>query len=112
MDDWIGFLVRKQAIDDSLMQGYLVKLWYDGTIEISKDGLTLARAQTDFSLSTFITVKIVLFASNIKVYVNNSMYIDIVDDTYKNGYIALISNASYASFDDVIVRTLSIYPDV
>lgn len=108
--NWLGFLVRKRSMDESFLQGYLIKLRYDGIIEICKDGSALASVQTGVSPSTFVTVKLIVFGYDIKVYVNDVLYLDVVNVAYPDGYIALVSNVSHGYFDDIIVKTPKNWP--
>ena len=104
--DWVGIIARAtNPNDDIWTSGYLVYLREDGRIELYTvvDG-KIASANTEADTSSFVTVRADFSGSNIKVYVNDVLYIDADDSLYSAGYFSLKNYVTEGHFDDVIVE--------
>jgi len=104
--DWVGIVARAtNPNDDIWTSGYLVYLREDGRIELytAADG-KLATANTGVDTSKFVTVRAYFNGSNIKVYVNSILFIDVEDNRYSAGYFSLENYVTEGRFDDVLVE--------
>lgn len=104
--DWVGIIGRAtNPDDDAWNSGYLVYLREDGRIELyTYADKVIASACTEVDTSSFVTVRADFFGSNIKVYVNNVLYLDVVDSRYSAGYFSLKNYVTEGRFDDVLVE--------
>jgi len=103
--DWVGIVARMtESTDDIWDSGYLVYLREDGRIELYTcvDDI-IASALTGVDTSNFVTVRADFSGSNIKVYVNNQLYIDVQDSRYSAGYLSLKNYVTEGRFDDVTI---------
>lgn len=82
-----------------------------GFIELRKkvDGKStvIAKVNTEILVNKVYNVKLVVDGTNIKVYINNELLIDEEDSSLKNGAVGLISSKVIATYDDVVVSSLS-----
>jgi len=104
--DWVGIVARAtNPNDDIWTSGYLVYLREDGRIELYTlvDG-KIASAYTEVDTSSFVTVRADFLGSNIKVYVNDVLYINVDDSRYSAGYFSLKNYVTEGRFDDVTVE--------
>jgi len=104
--DWVGIVARATNPNDDIWTSrYLVYLREDGRIELYTlvDGV-IASAYTEVDTSRFVTVRADFLGSNIKVYVNDVLYINVDDSRFSAGYFSLKNYVTEGRFDDVIVE--------
>ena len=103
--DWGGIVARTtNPADDIWDSGYLVYLREDGCIELYAFDELIALAHTGADTSDFVTVRADFFGTNIKVYVDGMLYINVDDDQYSAGYLSLKCYFTKCHFDDVLVE--------
>lgn len=103
---WVGLIARAtNPIDDCWASGYLVYLRYDGRIELfTYEDAVIAWAQTDITPDNFVTIVASFNGTNIRVYVNGELYINVNHSRYSAGYFSLKNYVAHAHFDDVLVE--------
>ena len=103
---WAGIIARAtNPLDDCWQSGYLVYLRYNGFVELytKLDGV-IAQADTGVTPNDFVTIIASFTGSNIQVYVNGILYIDVDHGRYSDGYFSLKNYVAEAHFDDVIIE--------
>ena len=104
--DWVGIVARAtNPNDDAWDSGYLVYLRENGRIELYTYADKIIKVvHTGVDTSSFVTVRADFLGSNIKVYVNDVLYLDADDSRFSAGYFSLKNYVTEGHFDDVIVE--------
>lgn len=105
---WAGIHFRKTEPSHSYTHsGYMIYLTNRGTLYVFKAGSgNIATYNTGVTPSEFVSIKVVAVGPNIDVYFNNSEapVLSLVDSTYLEGHVSLITGRTHTAFDDIIVR--------
>lgn len=107
---WYGVNLRKNNFNDTHEQsGYLLYM-NNGAIAIYRNKMgELGKGNiTDYKDSDFNLIRVVAKGANIKVYTNNSNtpVINVDEESYAEGYVALVAGMAQAEFDDVQIKPL------
>jgi Domain of Unknown Function (DUF1080). len=87
------------------MSGYLIYIRPNGNIALYKNGASWAEVSTGVNpMAGFVNLKVVLDGDQIKVYVNNTLYITQTDSDYNAGYICLETNCAHTHYDNIVVQ--------
>jgi len=111
--EWMGFIARAaNPNDDCWTSGYLVYLRNNGSIELyTYVDNVIAAEQTDATPDDFVTISAYFNGSNIQVFVNGVLYIDVEDNRYSAGYFSLKNQVAHGHFDDVLVENPPVIPN-
>jgi hypothetical protein len=100
--DWVGFVLRGKH--ESLGQGYLLYLRYNGSVELYRDGLILAAAPTDapaaFARGEAVTLKAEAQGARFRAWVDGRLCFEHEDDAVRWGEVGLATYDVTATFDD------------
>ena len=103
---WAGIHFRKTNQHDSPFQsGYVARMHDDGRVGLYMVPNTLAVAQTGIDpTSEIFRLQVKTDGTNIKIYVNETEYIDYDDPTYSSGYFGLACHKAATRFDNFTIE--------